>query len=124
MEYKRKDRVGDLIHHEISQLLIKGIKDPRIGFVTITGVEVTDDLKEAKVYYSVIGSEDDKKAAADGLRSSTGFIRSSLRKVLALKHIPNLHFRFDSSLEYGERIERLLKEVIVEEVKEDDGQDS
>ena len=123
MEYKRKDRVGDLIHHEISQLLLKGIKDPRIGFVTITGVEVTDDLKEAKVYYSVIGSDEDKKGAADGLRSSTGFIRSTLRKVLALKHIPNLHFRFDNSLEYGEKIERLLKEV-KEEVKEDDGQDS
>lgn len=124
MEYKRKDRVGDLLHHEISQLLMKGIKDPRIGFVTITGVEVTDDLKEAKVYYSVIGTDEDKKAAANGLRSSTGFIRSTLRKALALKHIPNLHFRFDSSLEYGERIEKLLKEVNVEEVKEDDGQDS
>ncbi len=121
MDYKRKDRVGDLIHHEISQLLMKGIKDPRIGFVTITGVEVTDDLKEAKVYYSVIGSEEEKKAAADGLRSSTGFIRSTLRKVLALKHIPNLHFRFDSSLEYGDRIERLLKEVKVEE--EENGDD-
>ncbi|MBI4745966.1 MAG: 30S ribosome-binding factor RbfA [Deltaproteobacteria bacterium] len=112
MEYKRKDRVGDLLHHEISQLLIKGIKDPRIGFVTITGVEVSDDLKEAKVYYSLIGNDEDKKAAADGLRSSTGFIRSTLRKALALKHIPNLHFRFDNSLEYGERIERLLKETI------------
>ena len=67
MEYKRKDRVADLLHHEISQLLIKGIKDPRIGFVTITGVEVSDDLKEAKVYYSLIGNDEDKKAAADGL---------------------------------------------------------
>lgn len=115
MEYKRKDRVADLLHHEISQLLIKGIKDPRIGFVTITGVVVSDDLKEAKVYYSLIGTEEDKKAASAGLKSSTGFIRSSLRKLLALKHIPNLHFRFDSSLEYGERIERLLKEVKTDE---------
>lgn len=121
MEYKRKDRVGDLLHHEISQLLIKGVKDPRIGFVTITGVEVSDDLKEAKVYYSVIGTDEEKKAAEAGLKSSAGFIRNELRKVLALRHIPNLHFRFDSSLEYGARIEKLLKEVKVEEeVKEDD----
>lgn len=121
MEYKRKDRVGDLLHHEISQLLLKGIKDPRIGFVTLTGVEVSDDLKEAKVYYSLIGTEEEKKAAQEGLKSSTGFIRSMLRKALTLKHIPNLHFRFDSSLEYGDRIERLLKQVKVEEeAKKDD----
>ncbi|MDO8445296.1 MAG: 30S ribosome-binding factor RbfA [Deltaproteobacteria bacterium] len=121
MEYKRKDRVGDLLHQEISQLLIKGVKDPRIGFVTITGVEVSDDLKEAKVYYSVIGTDEEKKAAEIGLKSSAGFIRKELRKVLALRHIPNLHFRFDSSLEYGARIERILREVKVEEeVKEDD----
>jgi len=121
MEYKRKDRVGDLLHHEISQLLMKGIKDPRIGFVTITGVEVSDDLKEAKVYYSVIGTDEDKKAAKEGLKSSTGFIRNTLRKILTLKNIPNLHFRFDSSLEYGDKIERLLKQVKAEEeVKDDD----
>lgn len=121
MEYKRKDRVGDLLHHEISQLLLKGIKDPRIGFVTITGVDVSDDLKEAKVYYSVVGTEEEKKETQKGLKSAEGFIRSSLRKVLDLKHIPNLHFRFDGSIEYGDKIDRLLKEIKVEEeVKGDD----
>lgn len=115
MEYKRKDRVGDLLHHEISQLLLKEIKDPRIGFVTITGVEVSDDLKEAKVYYSVVGTEEEKKAAGKGLMSSAGFIRNELRKVLDLRYIPNLTFRFDSSIEYGDKIERLLKEIKTEE---------
>lgn len=121
MEYKRKDRVADLLQHEISQLLLKGVKDPRIGFMTITGVEVSDDLKEARVYYSTMGTEDEKKAAEKGLKSSTGFIRNELRKVLDLRHIPNLTFKFDKSIEYGDRIERLLREIKVEEeVKDND----
>jgi ribosome-binding factor A len=111
MDYKRKDRVGDLLRHEISQILFRDIKDPRIGFVTITGVEVSDDLKEARVYYSVVGTEEEKKATEKGLRSSVNYIRNELRKVLDLKHIPNLTFRFDASIEYGDRIERLLKEI-------------
>lgn len=120
MDYKRKDRVGDLLHHEISQLLIKGIKDPRIGFVTITGVDVSDDLKEAKVYYSVVGTEDEKRETQKGLASSAGFIRNSLKRVLDLKHVPNLHFRFDGSIEYGDRIERLLKKIKAEEEVKDE----
>jgi len=108
---QRSQRVGEAIHHEISQLLIRGLKDPRIGFVTITGVEVTSDLRVAKVYYTVIGDDASRQASAAGLTSSTPFIRQQLGRVLRLRFVPELKFEYDQSVEYGNRIEELLREV-------------
>jgi len=112
MAYKRSERVADLIKEEIASLMLHGgIKDPRVGFVTITRVDLTPDLKEARVYFSQIGSEKDRQKSADGLNSASGYIRRYLAKSLDLRHIPKVTFFFDEALEYSERIERVIKDM-------------
>ncbi|MGV8073086.1 MAG: 30S ribosome-binding factor RbfA [Syntrophobacteraceae bacterium] len=114
MEYKRSDRVGDLIHREIAEMLMRRVKDPRVAGVTITGVELTADLQHAKVFYCISGTnpeESRKKSVAAGLDNAKGFIRQELRKRLTMKHLPQIDFRYDASFEYGEKIERLIKEI-------------
>lgn len=112
MAYKRSERVADLIKEEIASLVLHGeIKDPRIGFVTITRVDLTPDLKEARVYFSQIGSDKDKSKSAEGLNSASGFVRRYLAKRLDLRHIPKVTFFFDETLEYSEKIERVLREI-------------
>lgn len=109
-QFSRKDRVADAIREEISALLSRGLKDPRIGFVTVTDVEVSPDLRQARVFYSVVGPEADRATTRKGLESATGFIQSHVGKRLGLRNTPLIEFRYDASLERGARIERLLKE--------------
>ncbi len=109
--YKRSEKVAEAIHELISGLLIKGLKDPRIGFVTITGVKVTDDLHQARVFFTVVGSDEEKKATGQGLNSARGFIRKEMGKELHMRYVPELIFQYDESVEYGNRIESLLKEI-------------
>ncbi len=98
----------------VSGLIVKGLKDPRIGFVTITGVKVTDDLHLATVYFTVVGTDEEKKATEKGLNSARGFIRKEMGKNLRMRYVPDLVFRYDESVAYGTRIESLLKEIAVE----------
>jgi ribosome-binding factor A len=109
--FKRSEKVAEAIHEMVSELLVKGLKDPRIGFVTITGVKVTDDLHLATVYFTVIGSDAEKTATEHGLNSARGFIRKELGKTLRMRYVPDLLFRYDASVEYGARIETILKEI-------------
>jgi len=112
MDYKRSDRVGDLIKKEIASMIIQGeIKDPRIGFVTITHVEMTPDLKEAKVYFSQIGNTAQQDKSRSGLNNASGYIRRYLAKRLSIRHIPAINFLFDDSMEYSERIGKVIKEM-------------
>lgn len=111
MPSQRSIRVGELIQKEISALLLRGLNDPRIGFVTITGVEVTPDLHLARVYYSVIGDDSVRRDCAAGLKSATPFIRQHLGRQLQMRYTPDLLFQYDSSIDYGNRIESLLREV-------------
>lgn len=111
MSSQRAQRVGESIHHEVSQLLIRGLKDPRIGFVTITGVDVTSDLRHARIFYTVIGDSASREASAAGLKSSVSFIRQQLGRVLRLRFVPEILFEYDASVEYAHRIEDLLREV-------------
>ncbi|WP_432822045.1 30S ribosome-binding factor RbfA [Trichloromonas sp.] len=120
MESQRSHRVGDQIHKEISALLIKGLKDPRVGFVTITAVEVTSDLRMAKIFFSAMGSESEIKNTEKGLKSSVPFLRRELAKRLRLRYTPELVFQFDSSLAYGNRIETLLRQVQTEHTDDQD----
>ncbi|OGW45025.1 MAG: ribosome-binding factor A [Nitrospirae bacterium RBG_13_41_22] len=110
LPYKRSQRVGDLLREEIADIIIYKLKDPRIGFVTVTGVDVTDDIKIAVVYISIL-KEEEKKTTLDILNSAKSFIRSELSKRLRMKFIPSIEFRLDSSIEYGSRIETLLNEI-------------
>jgi ribosome-binding factor A len=111
MQYQRKDRVGDLIKREIAQIVQREVKDPGIGFVTITAVEVSTDLKQAKVFYSVLGDEDSKRRSASALKRASGFIQNEIGGRLRLKYTPEILFHFDKSVEYGAHIEELIERI-------------
>ena len=108
--YKRSQRVGDLLREEIADIIMRKIKDPRLGFVTVTGVDITEDLKIAKVFVSVLKGEE-RETALGVLASAKSFIRSEVAKRVRMKNIPSLEFRIDTSIEYGSRIDRLLKDL-------------
>jgi ribosome-binding factor A len=111
MPYQRKARVGDLIKREIAFIIQRELKDPGIGFVTITGVELSSDLKQARVYYSVLGDEDSKIRSASALKRAAGFIQNEIGARLRLKYTPGIHFCFDKSVERGARIEELIQRI-------------
>lgn len=108
---KRSDKVAETIHEIICSILSKGLNDPRIGFVTITAVELCDDLSLAKIFFTVIGDDKAKKDSEAGLNSAKGFLRREVGKNLTIRHTPELHFKYDSSLDYASRIDSLLKEI-------------
>jgi ribosome-binding factor A len=109
--YKRSERLGELILAEISGLITRDIKDPRIGFVTFTRVEMSDDLRYAKVFASIIGSPPEKARTLEGLFSATGYIRRHLGRALHLRYTPEITFLLDESLEYGAKIAQLLRQL-------------
>jgi ribosome-binding factor A len=111
MQGKRLDRVNQLIKEEVSLLLQRELKDPRLGFVTITGVETTKDLRQAKVFVSVLGDEGQWTASLAALASARGFIRNWLRQHLDFRVTPELDFRPDRSMEHAARIQELLKRL-------------
>jgi ribosome-binding factor A len=111
MRFKRSQRIQELIHEEISKLIQRGLKDPRIGFTTITKVELTDNLKLAKVFVSVMGSEQEKIDTLEGLNSAKGFVRNTMSKNLYLKYIPELEFRRDDNADHVEKISRIINEL-------------
>jgi len=108
---RRPQRLALEIQHEISLILFRDMKDRRIGFVTITGVEMSPDLRHARVYISTLGSDAEKKASLDTLNHAAGWIRHELGQRIRMKFLPEIVFRIDSSQEYGERIDRLLDEI-------------
>ncbi|MBN2439365.1 MAG: 30S ribosome-binding factor RbfA [Deltaproteobacteria bacterium] len=113
--FKRADRVADLIKMEISDLLLKQVRDPRIGSVTITGVKVTDDLRAARVFFVELGKDQCSEEVRTGLARATGFLRRELGGRLRLRSVPELVFSYDPSFAYGNRIEKLLSEIHREE---------
>jgi ribosome-binding factor A len=117
--FKRSARVSDQMKQEIADILMRKIKDPRIGFVTVTDVDLSDDLKNAKVFISIYGG--DRKKTLTGLNSATSFIRSELGKRMRMRCVPELLFRFDSTVEQGAHIMELLREIEEKEEKKDSG---
>lgn len=110
LDYRRADRLGDLIQREISDILQRRIKDPRIGFCTILRVDVSRDLRYAKVFVSIMGTEDQRKDTLAGLKSATGFIRREIGNRIMLRHTPEIVFRIDRSVDHSIRIAQLIKE--------------
>ena len=108
---QRMDRVDELLRQEIGDLLAKELADPRIGFVTITDVETSPDLRHAKVWISVIGGRSDRVESVRALQASMGFVRHELGKRLRIKRIPALHIELDDSAERGTRVLHLLQEL-------------
>jgi len=107
--YKRAERVSDQIKQEIADILMRKIKDPRIGFVTVTDVDLADDLRNAKVFVSIYG--DNKADTLKGLTSAAPFIRAELGKRMRMRFIPEILFRFDGTVEQGAHIMELLHEI-------------
>ncbi len=108
-EYKRSERVGDQIRMEIADILMTKVKDPRIGFITVTAVDVSDDLRNAKVFVSVLGS--DIGRTFEGLKAARSFIRSELGRRLNLRFVPELNFREDHTEEEAAKLSRLMDEI-------------
>ncbi len=111
MQYKRADRVSDLIREVMGEMLLKELNDPRLEAVTITAVEMTDDLKLATIFFSAMGSPPREEEALHGLQSATGYIKKKLGRELRLRYIPDLLFKVDHSFDYGSKIDRLLRTI-------------
>ena len=109
--YSRADRVADLLKEEISQMLCTEVKDPHIGFITITDVEVPKDLQLAKVFYTILGDERQLGESSDALQRVLPFIKRQLGKRLRLRFIPDILFRYDHSLDYGSKIDTILDQL-------------
>ena len=118
---QRRERVAQRIKEEISNIIHDKIKDPRIGFLTITKVELTNDLRIAKVFYSVLGSDDKKKEACEGLASAIKYIRKLLGDTIELRYTPEIIFKLDTSTEYnlhiGKIFDKIEKERLEKEAK-------
>lgn len=108
---KRARRVGEAILKEIAYLLTFKVRDPRVKGVTVTGVNLSDDLKHAKIYYSVMGDTEEVKMAQAGLESAKGFIKREIGMKMELRYVPDLIFIYDPSLKWSSRVDELLREI-------------
>lgn len=107
----RANRVAEQMKKELTDIIGRKMKDPRIGFVTVTDVRVTGDLQQATVYVSVLGDEEQKQNTLIGLAKATGFIRSEIGKRIRLRITPEIAFEWDESIDYGNRIETLISQI-------------
>jgi len=109
---RRPDRVAEAIREEVATFLAEGVKDPRVvGLVTVTGVDITRDLRHAKVYVSILGSESERAATLDGLGSVASHLRSRIGRALRLRLAPEIAFKLDQSVAHAARIETLLAQL-------------
>lgn len=113
----RQEKLGELIAAELSELLRTRVKDPRVGFASITHVEVSGDLRHAKVFVSVMGSPEEREATMQGLKNATGFLRHELATRLVIRFMPEIIFKLDKSIEEGSRILELIHRVEQEDLQ-------
>ena len=117
---RRPDRVAEAIREAVAMFLAEGVKDPRVtGLVTVTGVDVTRDLRHAKVHVSILGTEVEKAATMEGLQSVAGYLRAKLGRTLRLRVTPELDFRYDASIAHAARIDSLLEQIRADEPGKD-----
>ncbi|MBI5056206.1 MAG: 30S ribosome-binding factor RbfA [Nitrospirae bacterium] len=120
--YKRSARVGDLIREEIADMIMNKIKHKNLGFVTVTGAKVSDDLRNATIYISVLKVEDAEKTVRK-LSSLSALFKSELGRRLKMKYVPSLTFKLDESIQYGMKIDKLLNEIKSERSPIDEDED-
>jgi ribosome-binding factor A len=111
IHFKRADRVGGQVQKELSDLLQKEIRDPRLDSVTIMRVRITDDLRSARIYFSVPEGDERKLNALAGFKSASGYLRRKLSRRLELRHIPELEFLYDESFDEAIRVDKVLKAI-------------
>ncbi|TDM12911.1 30S ribosome-binding factor RbfA [Macrococcus bovicus] len=107
----RSERVGEQLKKELSEIINQKMKNPNIGFVTVTEVEVTGDLSQATVYVTVLGDEKERKKSLEALEKSKGFMRSEIAHRMDLRIVPELKFQYDESIDYGNKIERMIADL-------------
>lgn len=107
----RANRVAEQMKKELGDIITRKIKDPRVGFVTVTAVEVTGDLQQATVYISTLGGDKEREETFRALEKATGFIRTEIGQRIRLRRTPEITFEFDTSVEYGNKIESLLRSL-------------
>ena len=110
----RSLRVADQIQRELAEIIRTELKDPRVAMITLTGVEVTTDYAHAKVYYTLMGSAEQRAETGIGLNQAGGFLRSQLARRIKLHSIPQLHFVYDASVERGFELSRLIDEAVAD----------
>ncbi|HDH06550.1 MAG TPA: 30S ribosome-binding factor RbfA [Nitrospirae bacterium] len=108
--YKRSARVSDLIREEVADIIMNKIKHKTLGFITVTGAKVSDDLRHATVYLSVFNVEDNKKTLRK-LNSSASFIKGELARRLKMRYVPSIIFKIDEAIEYGRKIDKMLDDI-------------
>lgn len=107
----KKDKIAGIIQKEISEIIQFELKDPKIGFITITDVDVTGDLSQAKIFVSFLGQTARQEAGMKALERSKGYLRSQLAKRMTIRKVPELIFKIDTSLEKGNKIERIIADI-------------
>ena len=117
--YERRERVSGQIQKVLSGLILKGLKDPALSMTTITGVDMSPDLKNARIHYVTTGGASEREKTEKGFKRALGFIKRELAKELGLRYMPKLKFYYDESFDYGSHIETILHSI-----KKDDGSDS
>jgi ribosome-binding factor A len=115
MRSERLRRVDEAVRQVLSDAVATDLKDPRVGFVTVTAVRTSPDLRHARVYVSVLGTEEERDASLDGLRSAHGFLQRRVARELTMKHTPTLDFAYDDSVERGIRLSELIERETGEE---------
>ena len=122
MTQGRQNRVGELIRKEIAEMIQRGIKDPRIAFVSVMDVKMSTDLRYADVYVSLYGTEKEKKSSLIGLKSSAGWIRRQLGKILRLRYVPEVRFFADETLDRVFHLEEVFKSLHTAESEKTEGE--
>jgi len=108
---QRPGRVQEAIHQEVAKILQEEIKDPRLGFLTVTRVELTKDLRYARIYFSVLGEDKDSALALKGLKSATGYIKGRLSDKIEMRYMPDIEFKIDKSWQHVKKVQDLLDKI-------------
>ena len=122
MKSYRQDKLADLLKQRISDIIRFKMKDPRIGFITVTHVKLSSDCRHARIYVSVYGSGEDAKSTLEGLESAKGFIRTAMGSRIRLRYIPQIEFVLDDTMKHSMRIGELLKEIKEEDDRRSEGE--
>jgi ribosome-binding factor A len=116
-DFPRSRRIAEQIQRELSEIVRVELKDPRVGMITLTDVEVTADGEHAKVFFTVLGEQSRVEEATDGLQHAAGYLRSQLARRLSVRAVPHLQFKYDPSVERGARLSQLIDQAVAEDTK-------
>ena len=109
--YQRSDRVADIIRREVSDILFREVKDPRLSFITITSVDLGKDLRNAKIYYTSLKEAEELEEIKKSLKKAVGFVQRKLGKRVHLRYLPQLSFVYDSTLKYGSHMDSIFRKI-------------